>query len=52
MKKAGYEEQVMNFSFDIKEWKAYAYLLNVPKHSGPAALDTKNPTKRAKMVLS
>ncbi|KAJ7964749.1 putative Fimbrin [Quillaja saponaria] len=53
LKKAGYEKQVTNFSSDVKDGEAYAYLLNAlaPEHSGPAALDTKDPTERANMVL-
>ncbi|KAG2713805.1 hypothetical protein I3760_04G192700 [Carya illinoinensis] len=54
LKKAGYEKQVTNFSSDVKDGEAYAYLLNAlaPEHSGPAALDTKDPKKRADMVLA
>lgn len=53
LKKAGYEKQVTNFSSDVKDGEAYAYLLNAlaPEHSGPAALATKDPTERANMVL-
>ncbi|KAJ7960297.1 putative Fimbrin [Quillaja saponaria] len=53
LKKAGYEKQVTNFSSDVKDGAAYAYLLNAlaPEHSGPACLDTKDPTERANMVL-
>ncbi|KAH7533438.1 hypothetical protein FEM48_Zijuj04G0130600 [Ziziphus jujuba var. spinosa] len=53
LKKAGYEKQVTNFSSDVKDGEAYAYLLNAlaPEHSGPAALDTKDPAERANMVL-
>ncbi|XP_023887854.1 fimbrin-5 isoform X1 [Quercus suber] len=54
LKKAGYEKQVTNFSSDVKDGEAYAFLLNTlaPEHSGPAALDTKDPTERANMVLA
>ncbi|XP_028803156.1 fimbrin-5 [Neltuma alba] len=53
LKKAGYEKQVTNFSSDVKDGEAYAYLLNAlaPEHSGPASLATKDPTERANMVL-
>ncbi|KAM2015438.1 hypothetical protein FF2_045169 [Malus domestica] len=53
LKKAGYEKQVTNFSSDVKDGEAYAYLLNAlaPEHSGPAALNMKDPTKRANLVL-
>ncbi|KAM5580465.1 fimbrin-5 [Rosa sericea] len=53
LKKAGYEKQVTNFSSDVKDGEAYAYLINAlaPEVSGPAALDTKDPTQRATMVL-
>lgn len=54
LKKAGYEKPVTNFSSDVKDGEAYAFLLNTlaPEHSGPAALDTKDPTERANMVLA
>ncbi|XP_022727933.1 fimbrin-5-like [Durio zibethinus] len=53
LKKAGYEKQVTNFSSDLKDGEAYAYLLNAlaPEHSTPSTLDTKDPTERANMVL-
>ncbi|ONI18252.1 hypothetical protein PRUPE_3G205200 [Prunus persica] len=53
LKKAGYEKQVTNFSSDVKDGEAYAYLLNAlaPEHSGPAALDKKDPTERANLIL-
>ncbi|KAK7258336.1 hypothetical protein RIF29_23909 [Crotalaria pallida] len=53
LKKAGYEKQVTNFSTDIKDGEAYAYLLNAlaPEHAGPTALATSDPTERANMVL-
>ncbi|KAL5581734.1 hypothetical protein UlMin_014176 [Ulmus minor] len=53
LKKAGYEKQVTNFSTDVKDGEAYAYLLNAlaPEHSGPASLDKKDPAERANMVL-
>uniref|UniRef100_A0A1J3FUM6 Fimbrin-5 n=1 Tax=Noccaea caerulescens TaxID=107243 RepID=A0A1J3FUM6_NOCCA len=53
LKKAGYEKQVTNFSSDVKDGEAYAYLLNAlaPEHSTHLALETKDPTERAKKVL-
>nr|XP_043628042.1 fimbrin-1-like [Erigeron canadensis] len=53
LKKAGYKKPVTNFSSDLKDGKAYAYLLNVlaPEYGGPAALDAKDPTERADLVL-
>ncbi|XP_022969017.1 fimbrin-5-like [Cucurbita maxima] len=53
LKKAGYEKQVTNFSSDVKDGEAYAYLLNVlaPEFSGPSTLNVKDPTERANMVL-
>ncbi|XP_039131027.1 fimbrin-5-like isoform X2 [Dioscorea cayenensis subsp. rotundata] len=53
LKKAGYKKTITNFSSDVKDGEAYAYLLNVlaPEHCTPATLDTKDPTERAKMVL-
>ncbi|CAI8587144.1 unnamed protein product [Vicia faba] len=53
LKKAGYEKQVTNFSSDVKDGEAYAYLLNAlaPEVAGPGALATKDPTERANMVL-
>ncbi|KAJ6301848.1 hypothetical protein OIU77_016043 [Salix suchowensis] len=53
LNKAGYEKPVSNFSSDLKDGKAYAYLLNVlaPEHCSPSTLDSKDPTERAKLVL-
>ncbi|KAL6536709.1 fimbrin [Orobanche minor] len=53
LKKAGYKKTVTNFSSDLKDGEAYAYLLNVlaPEHCSPVTLDTKDPTERANMVL-
>lgn len=53
LKKAGYKKPVTNFSSDLKDGEAYAYLLNVlaPEHCSPATLDTKNPAERANLVL-
>ncbi|XP_055823615.1 fimbrin-1-like [Solanum dulcamara] len=51
--KAGYKKTVANFSSDLKDGEAYAYLLNVlaPEHCSPATLDVKDPTERANLVL-
>ncbi|KAK3016123.1 hypothetical protein RJ639_006157, partial [Escallonia herrerae] len=53
LKKSGYSKQVTNFSSDLKDGEAYAHLLNVlaPEHGTTATLDTKDPTKRANLVL-
>lgn len=53
LKKAGYKKTVANFSSDLKDGEAYAYLLNVlaPEHCSPATLDAKDPTERANLVL-
>ncbi|KAI4340995.1 hypothetical protein MLD38_025777 [Melastoma candidum] len=53
LKKVGYEKQVTNFSSDLKDGEAYAYLLNAlaPEYSSPATLEAKDPKERASMVL-
>ncbi|KVH99164.1 Calponin homology domain-containing protein [Cynara cardunculus var. scolymus] len=53
LKKAGYTKTVTNFSTDLKDGEAYAYLLNVlaPEHCNPATLDTNDPIERARLVL-
>ncbi|KAL4185274.1 hypothetical protein AMTRI_Chr10g229900 [Amborella trichopoda] len=53
LKKAGYKKPINNFSSDVKDGEAYAYLLNVlaPEHCSPATLDAKNPAERAKLVI-
>ncbi|CAH2080593.1 unnamed protein product [Thlaspi arvense] len=53
LKKAGYKKQVTNFSSDVKDAEAYAHLLNVlaPEYGNANTLDTKDPTKRAKLVI-
>lgn len=53
LKKAGYKKTINNFSSDVKDGEAYAYLLNVlaPEHCNPATLDAKDPDERAKMVI-
>ncbi|XP_057540488.1 fimbrin-1-like [Amaranthus tricolor] len=53
LQRAGYEKVVANFSSDIKDSKAYTYLLNVvaPEHCDPATIDAKDPIDRANLVL-
>ncbi|KAL6975236.1 fimbrin [Sarracenia purpurea var. burkii] len=53
LKKAGYKKTVTNFSSDVKDGEAYAYLLNVlaPEHCSPATLDANDPVERASLVL-
>ncbi|KAH1263780.1 Fimbrin-1 [Glycine max] len=53
LQRAGYEKTVRNFSSDVKDGEAYAYLLNVlaPEHCSPATLDTKDANERANLVL-
>ncbi|VVA90804.1 unnamed protein product [Arabis nemorensis] len=53
LKKAGYEKQVSNFSSDVKDGEAYAYLLNAlsPELSTHETLEIKDPSERAKKVL-
>ncbi|KGN56064.1 fimbrin-1 [Cucumis sativus] len=53
LQKAGYKKTVSNFSSDLKDGEAYAYLLNVlaPEHCNPSTLAAKDPSERAKLVL-
>ncbi|GAB4859370.1 Fimbrin-5 [Ancistrocladus abbreviatus] len=53
LKKAGYKKEVTNFTTDLKDGEAYARLLNVlaPEHSTNSTLETKDPTKRANLIL-
>ncbi|KAE8675483.1 Fimbrin-3 [Hibiscus syriacus] len=53
LKKGGYDIIVTNFSSDVKDAKAYAYLLNIlaPEHSNTLTLDTKDVIERATLVL-
>ncbi|PWA72371.1 dystrophin [Artemisia annua] len=53
LKNAGYTKTVTNFSTDLTDGEAYAYLLNVlaPEHCNPATLDTEDPAERAALVL-
>ncbi|KAJ3694647.1 hypothetical protein LUZ60_000024 [Juncus effusus] len=53
LKKAGYKKTVTNFSTDVKDGEAYAYLLNAlaPEVSSQTTIEVKDPTERAKMVI-
>ncbi|XP_061375633.1 fimbrin-1-like [Gastrolobium bilobum] len=53
LQRGGYQKTVKNFSSDVKDGEAYAYLLNVlaPEHSSPSTLDTKDAYERANLVL-
>ncbi|KAL9263075.1 Fimbrin-1-like protein [Drosera capensis] len=53
LKNGGYKKTLTNFSSDLKDAEAYAYLLNVlaPEHCDPATLDAKDPFDRANLVL-
>ncbi|GAB4825255.1 Fimbrin-5 [Ancistrocladus abbreviatus] len=53
LKKTGYKKEVTNFTTDLKDGEAYAHLLNVlaPEHSTSSTLETKDPTKRANLIL-
>ncbi|KAK6238804.1 hypothetical protein QUC31_004273 [Theobroma cacao] len=53
LRKSSYKKIVTNFSSDVKDAEAYAYLLNVlaPEHSNPSTLAVKDPLQRAKLVL-
>ncbi|KAK7300001.1 hypothetical protein RJT34_10832 [Clitoria ternatea] len=53
LQRGGYQKTVKNFSSDVKDGEAYAYLLNVlaPEHCNTATLDTKDTNERANMVL-
>lgn len=53
LQRGGYDKTVKNFSSDVKDGRAYAYLLNVlaPEHCNPSTLDTKDLIQRAEMVL-
>ncbi|KAK6919258.1 Calponin homology domain [Dillenia turbinata] len=53
LKKAGYKKPVTNFSSDVKDGEAYAYLLNAlaPEYGTPNTLEVKDPGERAKMIL-
>ncbi|XP_078165809.1 fimbrin-4-like [Carex rostrata] len=53
LKKAGYQKTVTNFSTDVKDGEAYAYLLKAlaPEVSSETTTDVKDPNERAKMVI-
>ncbi|PWA50661.1 actin binding Calponin [Artemisia annua] len=53
LRKTDYNKTVTNFSSDVKDGEAYAYLLNVlaPEHSNPSTLVVRDPLKRATLVL-
>ncbi|XP_020523361.1 fimbrin-2 isoform X1 [Amborella trichopoda] len=53
LKKAGYKKPVTNFSSDVKDGEAFAFLLNIlaPEHTNPSIFNTKDPFERAKLVL-
>ncbi|TVU29490.1 hypothetical protein EJB05_21056 [Eragrostis curvula] len=53
LKKAGYKKTVTNFSTDVKDGEAYAYLLSTlaPEHSSKTMIETADPKERAKKVL-
>ncbi|CAM0878928.1 unnamed protein product [Alopecurus aequalis] len=53
IKKAGYKKTVTNFSTDVKDGEAYAYLLSAlaPEHSSATMIDSTDPKERAKKVL-
>ncbi|XP_024967521.1 fimbrin-2 [Cynara cardunculus var. scolymus] len=53
LKKTEYKKTVTNFSSDVKDGEAYAYLLNVlaPEHSNASTLVVRDPLKRATLVL-
>ncbi|KAF8693613.1 hypothetical protein HU200_039020 [Digitaria exilis] len=53
LKKAGYKKTVTNFSSDVKDGEAYAYLLSTlaPEHSSKTMIKTSDPKERAKKVL-
>jgi len=53
LKKAGYKKTVNNFSSDVKDGEAYAYLLKAlaPETAPETTVETKDPDERAKMVL-
>ncbi|KAG6481792.1 fimbrin-5-like [Zingiber officinale] len=53
LKKAGYGKTVTNFSSDVKDGEAYAYLLNAlaPEHCDSSTKNIEDPNERAKRVL-
>ncbi|XP_066317541.1 fimbrin-5-like [Miscanthus floridulus] len=53
LKKAGYKKTVTNFSTDVKDGEAYAYLLSTlaPELSSKTMIETLDPKERAQKVL-
>ncbi|XP_006647434.1 fimbrin-5-like [Oryza brachyantha] len=53
LKKAGYKKTVTNFSTDVKDGEAYAYLLSTlaPELNSTPMIETSDPNERAKKVL-
>ncbi|XP_031128528.1 fimbrin-5-like [Ipomoea triloba] len=53
LKRSGYKKQVTNFSIDVKDGEAYAYLLNTlaPEYGSTSTLDTKDLMERANLIL-
>uniref|UniRef100_A0ACD5YTX8 Uncharacterized protein n=3 Tax=Avena sativa TaxID=4498 RepID=A0ACD5YTX8_AVESA len=53
IQKAGYKKTVTNFSTDVKDGEAYAYLLSAlaPELSSATMIQTTDPKERAKKVL-
>ncbi|KAG6534102.1 fimbrin-5-like [Zingiber officinale] len=53
LKKAGYKKTVSNFSSDVKDGEAYAYLFKAlaPEHANTDIFNAKDPNERAKKVL-
>ncbi|KAK8501723.1 hypothetical protein V6N13_009707 [Hibiscus sabdariffa] len=53
LRRGGYEKMITNFSSDLKDATAYAYLLNVlaPGLCDGSTLDTEDPIERATLVL-
>uniref|UniRef100_A0A804U8I3 Calponin-homology (CH) domain-containing protein n=1 Tax=Zea mays TaxID=4577 RepID=A0A804U8I3_MAIZE len=53
LKKAGYKKTVTNFSTDVKDGEAYAYLLSTlaPELSSKTMIETSDPKERAQKVL-
>ncbi|KAJ1279740.1 hypothetical protein BS78_04G178600 [Paspalum vaginatum] len=53
LKRVGYKKTVTNFSTDVKDGEAYAYLLSAlaPEHSSKTMIETSDPKERAQKVL-
>ncbi|KAE8776140.1 Fimbrin-like protein 2 [Hordeum vulgare] len=54
LKRVDYKKTVSNFSSDVKDGEAYAYLIKAlaPEHSSVLTFETKDPAVRAKLVLN